>query len=162
MIVRERIIAYGHPNVRATHRSTIEFTKETGLSTRGDCILAVKANKSVKDLSESFKNVARRIDSIIIVFLRTNRKEDFVLAQGSPQLIFGDERRVILRKSTYIEPATLCIKANKAAVDIDRGLIKDLQNPQTVVYIDILAVPSEYLFSLGEEVYFDKSWLKGD
>ena len=35
--------AWGHVNVRATHRSTFEVTREPSLTPRGDCIVGVSS-----------------------------------------------------------------------------------------------------------------------
>ncbi|MEM3446565.1 MAG: DUF371 domain-containing protein, partial [Candidatus Korarchaeum sp.] len=34
----EEILAYGHPNIRATHRTTMQVTKDEEISRRADCI----------------------------------------------------------------------------------------------------------------------------
>ena len=36
--------AYGHPNITAKHKTTLEFTKDKELSLRGDCIVGVKSD----------------------------------------------------------------------------------------------------------------------
>lgn len=46
------IKARGHPNIKATHRTTIEVTKDNYLTGRGDCILGIDADKSLKDMKE--------------------------------------------------------------------------------------------------------------
>jgi hypothetical protein len=53
--LKEEVIANGHENIEATHPTTLEITKERYLSRRGDCIIAVAADKSLTDLSEEFK-----------------------------------------------------------------------------------------------------------
>ena len=40
----EIVIARGHPNIRATHKTTLEVTKEKELSPRGDCIIGICAD----------------------------------------------------------------------------------------------------------------------
>ncbi len=53
--LKEEVTASGHENIEATHPTTLEITKERGLSRRGDCIIAVGADKSLADFSEEFK-----------------------------------------------------------------------------------------------------------
>ena len=36
--------AYGHKNILATHKTTIEFTKDKELSLKGNCIVGVRAD----------------------------------------------------------------------------------------------------------------------
>ena len=126
-MLHETIRAYGHPMIRATHRTTFEITKDPYLTPRGDCIIGVNADKSADDLDPRVKDAIRRDDAIIIIVLRVGQLQDIVLAQGSAELQLSDQRRIIIRRSTYIEPATLAIKANKAARDIDRTLIDMLR-----------------------------------
>ncbi|HIG98004.1 TPA: DUF371 domain-containing protein, partial [Candidatus Woesearchaeota archaeon] len=39
--------AHGHPNILATHRTTLEITKDSELTTRGNCVVAVAADFSL-------------------------------------------------------------------------------------------------------------------
>jgi len=126
-VLHETIRAYGHPMIRATHRTTFEITKDTYLTPKGDCIIGVNADKSADDLDPRVKDVIKRDDVIIIIVLRVGQAQDIVLAQGSAKLRLSDRRRIIVRKSTYVEPATLAIRANKAARDINRVLIDMLR-----------------------------------
>ena len=47
---------FGHENIRSNHKKTIEITKESHLTPRGDCIVGVNANSSCSDLPEKLKN----------------------------------------------------------------------------------------------------------
>ncbi len=132
-MLHETIRAYGHPMIRATHRTTFEITKDTYLTPKGDCIIGVNADKSADDLDPQVKDVIRRDDAIIIIVLRVGQAQDIVLAQGSAKLRLSDQRRIIVRKGTYVEPATLAIRANKAARDINRALIDMLREGAELV-----------------------------
>src|SRR5271157_1690273 len=62
---KEEIVAYGHPNISATHTTTFEVTKDPDLGKEGSCIIGVKANKGCADLSQDFKNAlkeARKVE----------------------------------------------------------------------------------------------------
>jgi len=150
LIVYEEVEAHGHPNIQAKHRTTIEITKDEEVTLRGDCIIGVKANKSVYDLSDSFKNSLKTDYSILVIVLETNNYREIILAQGSCNLVLGDNRRIIIRKSNYIEPATIGIKANKAAHDLDRKLVKELKDPGTILKIKLYVINSLELDKLVE------------
>ena len=45
----------GHENIRSNHQKTIEITKESHLTPRGDCIVGVNAKYSCADLPEELK-----------------------------------------------------------------------------------------------------------
>ena len=152
MVVVDVLYAKGHPNVKATHKTTLEITKEEYVTPRGDCIIAINATKAVKDLDPVLKSIIRRNDAIIIVVLETDNLKDVVLAMGSQELLLSSDNKIIIRKSTYIEPATLGIRSNKAARDIDRRLIERLKNPDTVLKIKIIGLLLEEIESINKGV----------
>lgn len=121
------VSAKGHPNVRALHRSTIEITKEDFLTERGDCIIAVSADKSANELSDEFKEIAMCNGSLIIVVLIVGKLVDVVVAEGSRRLTFKDGVSLVIRRSNYVDDRTIALKANKAACNINRDIVKMLK-----------------------------------
>ncbi len=119
--------ARGHRNVSARHRTTFEVTREDSLTPRGDCIIGVSSAMAAASLPQWLKEGLRRPDSIVVVILCAEGICDSVTGSGSPRLILSDSTRMIFRKSTYIEPATVMIKASKAAKDLDRRLVEALR-----------------------------------
>ncbi|MFN3267666.1 MAG: DUF371 domain-containing protein [Zestosphaera sp.] len=118
----------GHPNIRATHKTTFEITRETYLSPRGDCIIGVNADKGLADLSQELKRVVRSKDSVILVLLVDELGEyDLVLGRGDPRLELSDEKRIIVRRSTHVSQNTLAILSSKSAADLKRSLIENLR-----------------------------------
>ena len=126
VLVYDVVRARGHGNIRATHETTLEITREDYVTPRGDCIIACMADKAVADLSPELKKVLQSDDTFVIVVLRVRDLQDFVLCQGSSRLTLSNPRKIIIRKSTYVDDATLCIRANKAARDIDRRIVNYL------------------------------------
>lgn len=135
----EEIIAFGHKLVRSTHKSTFEVTREEHLTERGDCIIAVKANKAARDLSWSFKEAARKPNAEITVIIEAGDVREVVKASGSPNLTFTHPTDIVVRKSSYICSRTVAIKADKAACDLSRRLIDKLRNPREKVKIMLIA-----------------------
>lgn len=140
-IAVDYVEARGHPNVRGTHPTTFEITKEEGLTPRGDCIIGVGANKGAHELSEELKEVLRKDDSLLLVILKTEKHMDYVLARGSSALTMEDPSKIIIRKSAYVNGATVAIMANKAAADIDRGLIADMKEGGRLLVFFIAVLP---------------------
>ncbi len=136
----EKVIAYGHKNITAKHKTTLEITKDAEISKRADCIIGVRANKGLADLSEEFKRLARRDDAIIKVVLEVDGIKDVIVGRGSKNLTFEHESDIVIRKSNYICGRTLMIKANKASIDIDERIRKAMQNPEKklIVYIYVM------------------------
>jgi len=144
MVLYEEVKAHGHPNIRALHKTTFEITREEELSERGDCIIGVGADKGVSDLNPSFLEKLRRNDSILVIVLEANGVREHVLAHGSARLLLNSFDKIIVRKSDHIDGSTLAVRANKAAADLDRGLVSVLRKPSTVLYMRL------YLITLYE------------
>ncbi len=134
---KERIICHGHENVKATHRSTLEITKEEFLTPRGDCILCIKANKGLKDLSEDFKKALKEGKKLRIRLI-VGELIDEIIAFGNENLNFENPISMVIRKSDYIDGRTLAIKANKAAKDIKREIVEKLKNPKQKVIVELI------------------------
>jgi hypothetical protein len=136
--ITEIILAYGQKNIQATHRSTFEITKETQLSKRGDCIIAVSADKALVDLSQEFKEKLRGENVKITILIEAGGVAEVVNAFGSPQLILSHPTDIVVRKSNYICSRTLAIQADKAACDLSRKLIGELKKPKKKVKITLI------------------------
>lgn len=126
-IESEIILARGHPNIIALHKSTLEITKDKFLSQRGDCIIGVNANKSINDFNENFKNILKKDDTIVIILLKANNIFDVIVGKGSSNLILSNKRSIVIRKSNFVDDRTAVILANKSAKDIDRRIISILR-----------------------------------
>ena len=136
-MIRERIVCWGHENVRATHKSTLEFTKEDFLTPRGDCILCIKANKGINDLSEEFKKGLKSGKKLTIKIM-VDGIEDELIAWGDERLILDHATSMVVRKSEYIDSRTLAVRADKAARDIKREIVEKLKNPEQKAVIELI------------------------
>jgi len=136
---REVIVGYGHKNVQATHKTTLEFTKDTHLSKKGDCIVAVAADKAFADLSAEFKEKLQIPHAKLIIFIEADGIIDQVNAQGSPRLILTHPTDIVIRKSDYICNRTLAVHADRAAHDLSKALVEKLKTPQQKVKITLIA-----------------------
>lgn len=131
----DKVYARGHRNIKATHRNTFEITREDHLTPRGDCIIAVSANKSVRDLDPGLKDGLRRGWSTAIVIV-VDRLWDIATGYGDPGLELSDPVRIIARRSTYVSPNTVMLRSSKAALDIKRDLIDLLKRgEEATIYI---------------------------
>jgi len=151
-IASTALIARGHPLIRATHRSTFEITMDSYLTPRGDCIVGVSASASPKSLPEELREALRRDSAVVVIELRSGRFRDVVLCRGSKRLTLASDRKIIVRRSRYVDDATLCIESNKAARDLDRGLISALQEG-AVLTVKIFVVQVPYLETVGEALW---------
>jgi hypothetical protein len=137
MEITETILACGHENIQAAHKSTFEITKETELSKKGDCIIAVSASKAMSDLSSEFKRNLRNENVKITILIEAGDVRDVVNASGSPRLILAHPTDIVVRKSNYICSRTLAIQADKAACDLSKNLLARLENPKQKVKVTL-------------------------
>ncbi|MCC6017250.1 MAG: DUF371 domain-containing protein [Desulfurococcaceae archaeon] len=147
-VYREKVTARGHQAIKAVHPTTFELTKDSYLTERGDCIIGVNLDKAVSELDPDFRKALKKSTSIVILVLRVDNLVDVVIAQGHEDLILSDDRRIIVRKSSYIDPATLAINANKSSRNIRRDLVEKLRDPQAVLTVDI------YVLDLSQVITF--------
>lgn len=137
MEVTEIILGYGHKNIQALHKTTFEITKEAQLSRRGDCIIAVSADKTMADFSSEFKENLLKENAKIAIRIEAGDIVEAVNAFGSPQLILTHPTDMVARKRNYICNRTLAIQADKAACDLSRKLVEKLKNPKQKVKITL-------------------------
>jgi hypothetical protein len=134
----ERVTFIGHRNIRCLHNNTIEITKAVSLSTRGDCIAGVSASKACNDFDKEFK--ARFSESGRRVNLEIKVDEQIFRMHGltDQRLTLSHDHDIVIRRSNYVCPRTLCVLCNKAAFDIPRELVLKLQNPATAAELKII------------------------
>jgi len=131
--------AYGHRNIKATHKSTLEFTKEDNVTEKGDCIIAIKSDYSANDLPDNLKNLLKNNDTKVIIELKIDNLKDTIYAYGSEKLTLKSNISIVIRKSNYIDDRTIAIKSDKAAININRKIIKHLKNPSNSITVKIIA-----------------------
>ena len=127
-----KIMAKGHENVLSLHKSTFEITKDKDLSLSGDCIIGLDIDKSMEDFPEEFKEKLANDDTKVIVELKTPNASDTIEGFGHHDLSLSHPTDIVCRKSTFVCSRTLMIKSNKAAIDLNRDLIKDLANGESM------------------------------
>jgi len=120
--------AHGHPNIKATHPSTLEITKDDFLTPRGDCIIAIKSDLACKDLPKDVKSLLRNDNSFVRIRLFCDDLYDEILARGSSRLSLQSSRSMVIRRSNFVCDRTVAILANKSAKDINRALIRRLKD----------------------------------
>lgn len=133
----ELVLARGHENITSLHYNTLEVTKDPSITRRADCIVGVGADKGLSDLSEEFKTAARVEGVKIEVRLRADGIEDRILGEGHPALTFANPREMVVRRSSFVCPRTLMIKADKSSLELDRGLVELLRDRRRELRVEI-------------------------
>jgi hypothetical protein len=122
----EKLSARGHFNVRSSHETTFEVTKDAHLTPNGDCIIAICADRGMLDLSDEFKSALRKPDAVLHITVRCGGLEEKIVAHGHPDLILTHATDLVVRRSGFICSRTLAVRADKAAVDFSRQLVSKL------------------------------------
>jgi hypothetical protein len=137
MRATEIIYARGHENIQSTNKTTFEITKEAYLTKRGDCIIAVGANKGAADLDLKFKKFSQSENAHIKIILEAKDQVEVVNAWGTRLLLFTHPTDMVIRKSDYICNRTIAIRSDKSAQDFSRKLVEELRNPNLRVKITL-------------------------
>ena len=126
--------AYGHPNILATHKTTLEFTKDEDLTKNGDCIVGIKANFELGKLKDFIKKSKNK--RIIITIETPDKKfRENINSELNPG--FSHEAEIVIRKAGFVSDRTLAIKADKAAFELNISLIKYLKEKKNKIDVVI-------------------------
>ena len=122
---------FGHENIRSKHQKTIEITKESHLTSQGDCIVGVNATSSCADLPQELKDKLRISDSKVTFSINVGNHEFILKGKGHPNLILTHSEDIVIRKSDFICPRTLAVNCDKASNLLPREMVSLLQDPKT-------------------------------
>jgi hypothetical protein len=124
--------AHGHHNVTSKHKTTFEVTQDEEIGFAADCIVGVLSKVSLNDLSQQMKDTIQDGDTRIQVILETANSKDVITGYGHPALSLDHPTDIVCRKSDYTCSRTLMIRADKAAVDLDHDLVRDLMDGKSL------------------------------
>ena len=125
--------AYGHPNILATHKTTLEITKDSELTKNGDCIVAVRADFSLQQLQRIIGSCGDG-GKIKLTIAVTGLKAEVIAVVNKE---FCSENEIVLRKGIFLSERTLGIHADKAAAEVSRKLVEKLKNAKTAVSVSV-------------------------
>ena len=119
--------AKGHKNIKASHKSTIELTTNSYLTKRGNCIIGIESSLSASMIPNIIKEYMKNRDAHIEIILESGGYREVIKASGHTKLKLTSKHAMVIRRSAYIDGRTIAIKADKAAIDIDRKLVDFLR-----------------------------------
>ncbi len=131
-------ICYGHENITARHKTTLEFTKDKELRLEGDCIIGVGADFSLDRIKEFIKSLGGNTKISITIEamdydskgpnnnpynerIKDKKIIEKISCEANPG--FNSDKEIVVRKGDFVSERTLGIKADKAAWEIG-GLLK--------------------------------------
>jgi hypothetical protein len=131
----------GHRNVRGTHPSTFEVTREEDLTLWGDCIIGVGADKGAADLDPDFSRLLRDDRALLLTVLRAGACETRISSRGAAGLTLTHPLDLVWRKSSYIDGRTVGISSDQAAVQLPRMLIQRLREEEDLIVEMTVVIP---------------------
>lgn len=134
MKISETITARGHPRIRAKHSTTLMITREREVGPRGDCIVAVAADKGAADLGEVLKRAIRSGFPVRIT-LEAGGVKEIIHGSGHSALTLNHQTDLVIRKSRFTCERTLAICADKAAVDLSKPFVARLRYPAAEIRV---------------------------
>ncbi len=129
--------AFGHKNVLLTHRTTLEFTKHSSLTKKGDCIVGVKADFSLEKIKKFFSEnpESKTKGKKIVLMLRAGNSQERITAV--PNRNFSSEEEMVIRKGEFISERTFATNSDKAAKELSRDFVEKLKSPLCKIYVEI-------------------------
>ena len=129
--------AYGHPSILATHKTTLEFTKDAELTLKGDCIVGVNADFDLDKLRNFIKKSNNKKITITIKPVTEDRKlakiKEKITSQINPN--FNHDKELVIRKTDFASERTFAIKADKAAFELNGDLIGFLKKKKNKISV---------------------------
>jgi len=122
--------ARGHPNLLATHKNTLEFTKDKDLSVNGDCIVGIDADFSLAEL----KRLAQKHNTLKMI-ITAGKNSDWLTFKANKD--FSSNHELVLRLSEFPSDRTYGFRSTKSAKMIDRKLVDKLKDPKQEMTIEI-------------------------
>ena len=121
--------AHGHPNILATHKTTLEFTRDSELSLKGDCIVGVRADF---ELNKIKKIINKSKNNKIKILIETENKKINGIIEAELNPNFNDNNEIVIRKTDFVSKRTFAIRSNKAAFELNRELIDYLKQKKAI------------------------------
>ena len=127
--------AYGHENILSDHPTTLEFTKDTYVTKKGDCIVGIKADFEIEEIKKLIAKCKKENNYSITIQIETKGNKETVNAQLNPG--FSSETEIVIRKSGFLSERTLAIKADKSSKEFSKALIAELKKNTTEIKVSL-------------------------
>ena len=133
MEAQEIIHCRGHPLVSGNHPTTFEVTAESHLTSTGNCIIGIAADKGCAGLSPEFKKVLSHDNARLCTRLVCGGVEVAIHSQGSSQFTLAHPTDLVWRRSTFVCGRTIGILSDHVAATLPDELIKNLVAEKTMM-----------------------------
>lgn len=115
--------ARGHKNLLGKHKTTLEFTSESELSLKGDCIIGINSDFKLSEVRKFIKGTSE----IKMTLTVNNLVEELEFKVNTN---FNDAHEIVIRLGEYKSDRTLGTHASKSAKMINRKIIELMKDPK--------------------------------
>jgi|SRR3989338_1438924 len=129
-----KFTCYGHPQLKATHSTTLEFTKDAELTSNGDCIIGVRCTFNSSDIKKWIASL-KEWDAI---YGKIKVGKDCSSFSARVNKHFSDTHEIVFRKSNFTSERTLGILCDKSAADITRKIKEKMKDENQVMEVEII------------------------
>lgn len=119
--------AAGHPNIRATHRKTLELTREAEIGERATCVVGVAARLDEEELA--------RLHGRVELTLSAAGLEERVRGRLNPAFRPGDP--LVVRRAPAVTRDALIVDADRAASALPRSFVAALTDPSARIAVSV-------------------------
>lgn len=126
---------FGHPNMRANHVKTLEFTKDSELGIEGDCIVGLRSTFEYEKLMQ-FK---KKVKFICELFDPQSDHAYSSIFKCTVNPEYASETELVLRKSFFNSYRTFGHNLDRGSNHLDRKIVELLKaNPDLQMKVTIL------------------------
>jgi uncharacterized protein len=129
-MVQDEVMFYGHPNIRLLHSKSIEITKSSYLTPRGDCIIGIKANKACTDIKEPIRRGLKSCSAVIKIEVIIENESFIIKGRGDDRVTMLNPHDIVIRRTNFVCPRTMSVSCDKASSDVPRELVTLLQHQE--------------------------------
>lgn len=130
-LVQDDVNFCGHNNVLSRHKKSIEITRESKLTLKGDCIIGVSSNKGCSNLNQRLRHQLRKESTLVKMEIIVDNMSFVIFGRGDCRLTISDPEDIVIRKSRFCCPRTLSVSCDKAASDIPHNIATKFKDPET-------------------------------
>jgi len=123
--------SFGHSNITARHKNTLEFTKDSDLTLQGDCIIGVNSDFDVNEL--------KRFKGKVKILVNVGDLVEEINCEVNPE--FDDDHEMVVRKGEFVSKRTFGINADKACCDLSREFVDMLKDSGVRVEVRVMEYP---------------------
>jgi hypothetical protein len=135
-VLLESFTARGHLSVQVCHKTTLEFTRDSRLTARGDCIAGVASTLAPAGLKAETK-AAIRAGRDFLLQVRVGDMVEEITGKGHPDLALDDEHEMVFRKSAFVSGRTVLVSCDKASADLGGKFRKQLARDGVEIQVSL-------------------------